>query len=325
MNYRNEKLIRVKNNINNRFFRRIDSINIKILLTILVFLTFLIYISLIGRLLIYGIPFDLISLNDIVLFSQVSIFTISFAPLALVMLISYLGLIVFHSIKLLDLFINDMKNKSIKYAINREFFIFKIGIFITILITMKISYYLSLSILLFFVFLDILINYKERSKYLKLGILLTNVIIITILVLESFNHLNYYEINDDEKPIHDTPVKFIASQYILAKQEPYIASVKIEGKNKTETILILGKSDSYIYYYSREKMINMLNEKVTVETKNKICGDSKKLYPSYVIELLETSVFKKVKFERKKAENIAIQTVYKGFHSSFCEVMTVDE
>ncbi len=305
---------------------KIDKFEIKIFTRIIFISIAISYILLLNRLVLYGIPLELIELKNIIISSESFFFREIIGLLLLVFLILYA---LFATINRLII----KKNIFSMYGIYFLLFI--------IIIPMESFFGLNLSnnifdILIFIscliFIIHLLLNFEKNKIYVKYALIGIITIFFFYITMESIYQIRYKTSNSNKHFQENNIFSEILDSYILEYKKPYIAEVNIDTKSKNEIVFVLGNINGYIYYYPKEQIIDILNSKVLNEQKEKIClkKDETKIdeniyYPARTISLLKTSSLRTKKFERKKENRIKFITEYVSFRESFCEEFTVDE
>lgn len=301
------------------FYKRFNNLAIKDFIKILLILLALSYLSILTRIVLYGIPFELIEMKNIIISTQSYFLRSLLFPSIIIALLFY------------SLF------KSIVKGLKKEFFSFEI-IFLILLIIIGIfdlifNYKIAneilpiLLLLMIIIFIvDITINFKKYQYYIKIFFLSIIIIVSYNLTKEGINLIRYETLSNYKHFDNDSVFSDIVFNYILEYKKPYIAKVRIDNKNNSDEIIILGNYSGYLYYYPKKTIENvLLNNKIKDVVKNKICkkveenSKNKFEYPQRIVELLKTSVLRTRKFERKSIKRIKIETEYISFEDSFCK------
>lgn len=300
-----------------KFFDKLDNLSFSLLLKVFLIIITIGYFSIIVRLIEYGIPFSLINFNDIILYSQVYIFYIFFGTLSVSILVLFLSFIS----------LTYLKSIMIKLFSLKGMLIFLIGYFVVYSLSKSLILYLLIIISIIYIFYDLIINFKIRTKYIKLSLVFSIAIILFICMIEVLNYASYdLRLLSNSKSqiykrfLNETLITDIIDNYILEKEEPMIAKIKIKDTNETKTVLALGMTDYYLYYYSKNVITEEILKSFSEVEYNKICKEDKDIYyPSRIIKLLKTGKLKDYKYQKKYMSNIQIITLYKSFYTEFCK------
>lgn len=299
---------------------KIDNLSIKIILSLILFFILILFLGVVSRLVRYGLPLESIKFSTLPIFIEKDIF-FNYITFIFLFIIFYVIVLIIHRID---------RNLNLKIPI---FQIITFNKTILFSIAIFLIYFGQLEILSFYIcsiiFYDILINFKERIIIFKV-FLLTNIFILVLTIfIESVNYLRL-SIHKKEPKFITNFIDQIVYNYILEYRIPFIAKVNIDN-NVDEVILILGINNDYIFYLSHSTIVEILNTKIKNKTKENICREKSVdsleqiVYPSRLIDFLETTALVSIKFERKRKERINIITEYESFKENFCEKETVDE
>ena len=274
------------------------------IIRIFLILLLVLNIGVLSRLLVYGIPLETINFADIIISTQSFLFRHSFGLIIIFILIY--GCVLFLSY--FD------KHKTICFLV--------LTIFMALLYFYPEYDLYSFTLISFILFLDVIFHYKKRLLYIKYMLLMIIFYLLISIFSEGLNQFRFYiNLYKGENFTISTIFEDITHTYILEYKKPYIAEVKID-KNKPINILILGFSNGYIFYHTKQSVSKILNKiaknKITKNKTKKICNNNL-LYPQSVIETLKTTELKNHKFERKKIDIITIITEYISFNNSFCK------
>ncbi|PLY11316.1 MAG: hypothetical protein C0626_01740 [Arcobacter sp.] len=305
---------------------KIDKFEIKIYFRIIFIFIGISYILLLNRLVLYGIPLELIEIKNIIISSESFFFREVIGFLLLVFLILYA---LFTTINGLII----KKNIFSMYGIYFLFFIIIIpfqGLFSLELSDNIFDILIFISCLIFIV--HMLLNFEKNKIYIKYALIGVTTILFFSITMESIYQIRYKTSNSNKHFHNNNIFSEILDSYILEYKKPYIEEVHIDKKSKNEIVFVLGNVNGYIYYYPREQIIDILNSEISHEIKEKICVEKDKTqideniyYPRRTISLLKTSSLRSRKFERKKEDRIKLITEFVNFRDSFCENLTVDE
>jgi len=187
----------------------------------------------------------------------------------------------------------------------------------------KISLFLGLIAIVYIILLSLmgLIFYKvfqdecdTKKTFVDFTKVMINVFFIILPMVVFIDNINIKNYNKDYEKLKLSAIK----SYILTVREPSIRIIQ-KDNNKTETILLLGKSQGLVYYVDSKIIKNILKD-----NNNTICSNEDLGYYDKVIQLLllkhnDKYIVAHKRYLIKPINQFKFIDSYPSFDNSFCE------
>ncbi|WP_416768687.1 hypothetical protein ACM66T_01075 [Sulfurimonas sp. ST-25] len=137
------------------------------------------------------------------------------------------------------------------------------------------------------------------------------------LMISGVNFVRATYLKVDDPLFKDYLVDMAVESYTMESTLPAIQEVQFSDQNQSQIILMMGIRDNIVYYYPKEVVQEIVQDKNSSSLK-KIC-DGNATYPTYVNMLLRSTKLRHKKNEKASLRDIHLISEYHSFHEAFCK------